>query len=426
MSNLTVARAAEDAVDISDNQKLVDLDQDTVDINAEGSMTTDAGNDILPKDQRPCDSSSRLLISLDALEKIQHLNHERIPERAIYARGTGAFGTFQLLESAEDVTQANVLCDTTRTTPVFARFSNLTGSTGSSDTQRDVRGFAVKMYTAEGNWDLLTQNIPVCAVRDGEDFADFVHALKPEPHTGLSYGHLGHNNFWDFVNCRPESIHMALWLMSDHGIPRSYRMMNGFGVNTFTLINEHGNQHYVRFQWVPALGTRSLHPSEAMKLAGYDPDYYRRDLRESIANECYPKWHLGIQIIRKETAGDMSFDVLDATCIWPQDKVPLRLIGVLELNHNIDEIFTQVEQVTFRPTNLVPGVALSPDPLLQHRAAAYADAQSRRLGVNAAELPINRFMHVHRVPAYFQDLPRAVVKIFCVVMKEPAERLHSI
>lgn len=301
---------------------------------------------------------------------------------------------------------AGILCDASRTTPVFARFSNLTGSAGSSDTCRDVRGFAVKMYTTEGNWDMLCQNIPVSPVRDGEDFSDFsefnapgldasylkttVHSIKPEPHTGLSYGHLGHNNFWDFVTLHPESVHMALWLMSDHGIPRSYRMMNGFGVNTFTTVNKQSQRHYVRFQWVPMLGTRFLHPEEAVKLAGHDPDYYRRDLRESIVNKCYPKWNLAIQTIPETEAGDMELDIFDPTRVWPEDRVPLRVVGVLELNHNVDEMFSQVEQAAFRPTNLVPGMGISPDPLLQYRALAYADAQARRVGSNVAELPVNR------------------------------------
>lgn len=217
-----------------------------------------------------------------------------------------------------------------------------------------------------------------------------VHSIKPEPHTGLSYGHLGHNNFWDFVTLHPESIHMALWLMSDHGIPRSYRMMKAFGVNTFTMINKQGKRHYVRFQWIPTLGTRFLHPEEAVRLAGHDPDYYRRDLRESIASKCYPKWNLAIQAIPEVESGDMEFDIFDPTLLWPEGRVPLRIIGVLELNHNVDEMFSQVEQAAFRPTNLVPGITISPDPLLQYRALAYADAQARRVGSNVAELPVNR------------------------------------
>ncbi|UKZ88753.1 catalase A [Trichoderma asperellum] len=323
-------------------------------------------------------------------EKIHRFDHERIPERVVHARGTGAFGTFRLFESAEDVTHANVLTDTSRETPVFVRFSTVLGSRGSADTVRDVRGFAVKFYTQEGNWDIVGNNIPVFFIQDAIKFPDLIHAGKPEPHNEVPQAQSAHNNFWDFVQMHSEATHMFMWTMSDRAIPRSYRMMQGFGVNTFTLTNAAGERSFVKFHFKPELGVHSLVWDEALKLAGQDPDFHRKDLMEAIDNGVYPKWKFGIQVIDESNEDDFDFDILDATKLWPEDLVPIRYIGELELNKNVDEFFTQTEQVAFCTGHVVPGIGFSDDPLLQGRNFSYFDTQLSRLGVNWQELPINK------------------------------------
>ncbi|KAH8673356.1 catalase [Xylariales sp. PMI_506] len=325
-----------------------------------------------------------------AREKISRFDHERIPERVVHARGAGAFGTFRLKESAADVTLAPVLTDTSRETPVFVRFSTVQGSRGSADTVRDVRGFAVKFYTQEGNWDIVGNNIPVFFIQDAIKFPDFVHAVKPEPHNEVPQGQSAHNNFWDFVNLHTESTHMYMWAMSDRAIPRSYRMMQGFGVNTFVLINEKGERHFCKFHFTPHLGVHSLVWDEALKIAGQDPDFHRKDLGDAIDNGAYPKWDFGIQVIPESKEHDFDFDILDATKVWPEDLVPVRNIGELELNKNVDEYFPQVEQAAFCTAHLIPGIAHSDDPLLQGRNFSYFDTQISRLGINWQELPVNR------------------------------------
>lgn len=325
-----------------------------------------------------------------AREKIHRFDHERIPERVVHARGAGAFGNFRLFESAEDVTSAGVLTDTSRETPVFVRFSTVQGSRGSADTVRDVRGFAVKFYTQEGNWDIVGNNIPVFFIQDAIKFPDFVHAVKPEPHNEVPQGQSAHNNFWDFVYLHSEATHMYTWAMSDRAIPRSYRMMQGFGVNTFTLINKKGERHFVKFHWTPELGVHSLVWDEALKIAGQDPDFHRKDLWDAIENGAYPKWKFGIQTIPEANQDDFEFDILDATKVWPEEQVPIRYIGELELNRNVDEYFPQTEQVAFCTGHMVPGIAHSDDPLLQGRSFSYFDTQLSRLGTNWQELPINR------------------------------------
>ncbi|KAI9703498.1 MAG: catalase A [Bogoriella megaspora] len=325
-----------------------------------------------------------------AREKIQRFDHERIPERIVHARGAGAFGHFKLFESASDVTSAGVLTDTSRTTPVFVRFSTVQGSRGSADTVRDVRGFAVKFYTQEGNWDIVGNNIPVFFIQDSIKFPDFVHAVKPEPHNEVPMAQSAHNNFWDFVYLHSEATHMYQWTMSDRSIPRSYRMMQGFGVNTFTLINEKGERHFVKFIFTPELGVHSFVWDEALKLAGQDPDFHRKDLAEAIDNGAPPKWKFGIQVIPESKEDDFEFDILDATKVWPEELVPIRYIGELELNRNVDEYFTQTEQVAFCTGHVVPGIGFSDDPLLQGRNFSYNDTQLSRLGINWQELPINR------------------------------------
>ncbi|KAK4083746.1 uncharacterized protein Triagg1_1408 [Trichoderma aggressivum f. europaeum] len=323
-------------------------------------------------------------------EKIHRFDHERIPERVVHARGTGAFGTFRLFESAEDVTHANVLTDTSRETPVFLRFSTVLGSRGSADTVRDVRGFAVKFYTQEGNWDIVGNNIPVFFIQDAIKFPDLIHAGKPEPHNEVPQAQSAHNNFWDFVQMHSEATHMFMWTMSDRAIPRSYRMMQGFGVNTYTLTNAAGVRSFVKFHFTPELGVHSLVWDEALKLAGQDPDFHRKDLMEAIDNGVYPKWKFGIQVIDESNEDDFDFDILDATKVWPEDLVPIRYIGELELNKNVDEFFTQTEQVAFCTSHVVPGIGFSDDPLLQGRNFSYTDTQLSRLGTNWQELPINK------------------------------------
>ncbi|TVY89553.1 Catalase [Lachnellula willkommii] len=321
---------------------------------------------------------------------IMKFDHERIPERVVHARGAGAFGTFKLYESAEDVTSAGVLTDTSRTTPVFLRFSTVLGSRGSADTVRDVRGFAVKFYTDEGNWDIVGNDIPVFFIQDAMKFPDVIHAGKPEPDTEIPQAQSAHNNFWDFQYLHSEATHMFMWAMSDRGIPRSYRMMQGFGVNTYTLTNAQGVRHFVKFHFTPTLGVHSLVWDEALKIAGQDPDFHRKDLYSAIDGGVFPTWKFGIQVCPESRQDEFEFDILDATKVWPEELLPVRYIGELQLNKNVDEYFTQTEQVAFCTAHLVPGIGFSDDPLLQGRNFSYFDTQLSRLGVNWQELPINR------------------------------------
>jgi len=323
-------------------------------------------------------------------EKIMKFDHERIPERVVHARGTGAFGTFKLYESAEDVTTAGVLTDTSRTTPVFVRFSTVLGSRGSPDTVRDVRGFAVKFYTEEGNWDIVGNDIPVFFIQDAIKFPDVIHAGKPEPDTEVPQAQSAHNNFWDFQFLHSEATHMFMWAMSDRGIPRSYRMMQGFGVNTFTLTNPHGERSFVKFHFTPTLGVHSLVWDEALKINGHDPDFHRKDLYTAINNGQFPKWRFGIQVCPESRQDEFDFDILDATKVWPEEILPIRYIGELELNKNVEEFFPQTEQVAFCTAHVVPGIGFSDDPLLQGRNFSYFDTQLSRLGINWQEIPINR------------------------------------
>ena len=295
-----------------------------------------------------------------------------------------------MFESAEDVTFAPVLTDTSRETPIFIRFSTVLGSRGSADTVRDVRGFAIKFYTQEGNWDIVGNDIPVFFIQDAIKFPDVIHAGKPEPHNEVPQAQSAHNNFWDFQFNHTEATHMFMWAMSDRGIPRSYRMMQGFGVNTYTMINAKGQRSFVKFVYTPELGVHSLVWDEALKLAGQDPDFHRKDLWEAIENGAYPKWKFGIQVIPEADEHKFDFDILDATKIWPEDLVPVRYIGEFELNRNPDEFFPQTEQVAFCTSHIVPGIGFSDDPLLQGRNFSYFDTQLSRLGTNWQELPINR------------------------------------
>ncbi|SES64322.1 catalase [Oceanobacillus limi] len=324
-------------------------------------------------------------------EKMTHFDHERIPERVVHARGFAAHGEFQVYESMRKYTKAKFLQDPTVKTPVFVRFSTVVGSRGSAETVRDVRGFATKFYTEEGNYDLVGNNIPVFFIQDAIKFPDLVHAIKPEPHNEIPQAASAHDTFWDFVANNQETAHMVMWLMSDRAIPRSFRMMEGFGVHTFRLVNEQGEAFFAKFHWKPKLGTHSLVWDEAQKIAGDDPDFHRRDLWENIEKGNYPEFELGVQIIREEDEFMFDFDILDATKIWPEEIVPVHLIGKMTLNRNVDNVFAETEQVAFHPGHVVPGIDFTNDPLLQGRLFSYTDTQLIRLGgPNFHEIPINR------------------------------------
>ncbi|MEX3774818.1 catalase HPII [Pseudomonas sp. MYb118] len=324
-------------------------------------------------------------------EKITHFDHERIPERIVHARGTGAHGFFQTYENHSALTKAGFLQDPGKKTPVFVRFSTVQGPRGSGDTVRDVRGFAVKFYTDEGNFDLVGNNMPVFFIQDAIKFPDFVHAVKPEPHNEIPTGGSAHDTFWDFVSLVPETAHMVIWAMSDRAIPKSLRSMQGFGVHTFRLINAEGKSRFVKFHWRPTAGTCSLVWDEAQKLAGKDTDYHRRDLWEAIEMGDYPEWELGVQVVEEENEHAFEFDILDPTKIIPEEIVPIVPLGKMTLNRNPDNFFAEVEQVAFCPGHIVPGIDFSNDPLLQGRLFSYTDTQISRLGgPNFHEVPINR------------------------------------
>jgi catalase len=323
-------------------------------------------------------------------EKITHFDHERIPERVVHARGSAAHGYFECYESLEKYTHASLFAERGKRTPVFVRFSTVLGERGSADTVRDVRGFAVKFYTDEGNWDLVGNNIPIFFIQDAMKFPDLIHAAKPEPHFAMPQAATAHDTLWDFVSLMTESAHMMLWAMSDRAIPRSYRMMQGFGVHTFRLVNAGGESRFVKFHWRPLAGTHSLDWDEAVKICGADPDFHRRDLWEAIEAGAYPEYELGLQIFTEDQADAFSFDVLDATKIVPEDLVPLTPVGKMVLNRNPDNFFAETEQVAFCTAHIVPGLDFSNDPLLAGRIHSYVDTQISRLGgPNFHEIPIN-------------------------------------
>ncbi len=324
-------------------------------------------------------------------EKITHFDHERIPERAVHARGSGAHGYFQVYKSMSAATKAGFLHDPGRRTPVFVRFSTVAGSRGSADAVRDARGFAVKFYTEEGIYDLVGNNIPVFFIQDAIKFPDLVHAVKPEPHHEMPQAASAHDTFWDFISLMPESMHMIMWVMSDRAIPRSYRMMEGFGVHTFRFVNAKGEGRFVKFHWKPLLGVHSLAWDEATKINGKDPDFHRRDLWEAIESGNFPEWELGVQIVEDKDEHKFPFDLLDPTKLIPEELVPVQRVGKMTLDRNPDNFFAETEQVAFHPAHLVPGIDFSNDPLLQGRLFSYTDTQLSRLGsANFNELPINR------------------------------------
>ncbi len=331
-----------------------------------------------------------LLEDWQFLEKSQHFDHERIPERVVHARGYGAKGYFELTESLKDVTKAGVLNRVGEKTPVFVRFSTVAGNAGSSDLARDVRGFAVKMYTPEGNWDIVGNNIPVFFIQDAIKFTDLIHSVKQEPDRGFPQAQSAHDTFWDFASLMPEATHMLFWIMSDRAIPRSFRMMEGFGVHTFRLINDAGKSTYVKFHWKPKLGMASVIWDEALKISGADPDFHRRDLWNAIDEGNYPKWELGVQLFDEEFAAALPFDVLDATKLIPEEIIPVKIVGRLVLDKNVENYFSETEQVAFATTDVVPGIDFTNDPLLQGRNHSYIDVQITRLGgPNYSQIPVN-------------------------------------
>ncbi|MFD6674549.1 catalase [Rhodococcus zopfii] len=348
-----------------------------------------------------------LLEDFHAREKITHFDHERIPERVVHARGAGAYGFFEPYDdSLAQVTAARFLTTPGLRTPVFVRFSTVAGSRGSADTVRDVRGFATKFYTDQGNYDLVGNNFPVFFIQDGIKFPDFVHAVKPEPDNEIPQAQSAHDTFWDFVSLQPETLHTVMWLMSDRALPRSYRMMQGFGVHTFRFVDAHGIGTFVKFHWTPKLGTHSLVWDECQKIAGKDPDFNRRDLWDAIEAGQYPEWELGVQLVAESDEFAFDFDLLDATKIIPEEQVPVQPVGRMVLDRNPDNFFAETEQVAFHTANLVPGIDFTNDPLLQARNFSYLDTQLIRLGgPNFSQLPVNRpvtEVHTHQHDGYSQ------------------------
>ncbi len=324
-------------------------------------------------------------------EKIHHFDHERIPERIVHARGSAAHGVFELYESIGQYTKAKLFNEVGVQVPVFVRFSTVAGSRGSTDLARDVRGFAVKFYTSEGNYDLVGNNMPVFFIQDAIKFPDLIHAVKPEPHNEIPQAASAHDTFWDFISLMPERMQMIMWAMSDRALPRSLRMMEGFGVHTFRLINEQGESHFVKFHWKPLLGVHAVTWDEAQKISGKNADFHRQDLWEAIESGAFPEWELGVQIIPEADEHNYEFDLLDPTKLIPEEIVPVRRIGKMTLNRNPDNFFAETEQVAFNPGHLIPGIDITNDPLLQGRLFSYTDTQLSRLGThNFQELPINR------------------------------------
>ncbi|HEY4600025.1 MAG TPA: catalase [Cerasibacillus sp.] len=377
---------------VNKNRKTEQLDQFRIK-NTGHKMTTNQGLKV-SNDEDSLKAGIRgptLLEDFHLREKIMHFDHERIPERVVHARGFAAHGEFELYKSMKKYTRAHFLQEPGSKTPVFVRFSTVVGNLGSKDTARDVRGFATKFYTEEGNYDLVANNMPVFFIQDAIKFPDIVHAIKPEPHNEMPQASSAHDTFWDWVANNQESAHMIMWLMSDRAVPRSWRMMEGFGVHTFRFVNEEGKGTFVKFHWKPVLGVHSLLWEEAQVIGGVDPDFHRRDLWEAIEKGASPVYELGVQMIPEEDEFMFDFDILDSTKIWPEEMVPVEIIGRLTLNRNVDNVFAETEQVAFHPGNVVPGIDFTNDPLLQGRLFSYLDTQLLRLGgPNFVEIPINR------------------------------------
>ena len=374
------------------NKKVNDLQLNTQ--NGAGQMLSTNQGLLINDNQNSLKAGERgatLLEDFILREKITHFDHERIPERIVHARGSAAHGVFQLYKPIAQYTKAKFLNDISKPTPVFVRFSTVAGSRGSSDLARDVRGFSVKFYTDEGNYDLVGNNMPVFFIQDAIKFPDLIHAVKPEPHNEIPQAASAHDTFWDFISLMPESTHMIMWVMSDRAIPRSLRMMEGFGVHTFRLINDAGVSHFVKFHWKPLLGIHSVVWDEAQNISGKDSDFHRRDLWEAIESGAFPEWELGVQIVPEKDEHKFEFDLLDPTKLIPEEIVPVQRIGKMTLNRNPDNYFAETEQVAFHPGHLVPGIDFTNDPLLQGRLFSYTDTQLSRLGSpNFHEIPINR------------------------------------
>ncbi len=385
---------------VEDNSKQRQLDE--VRENAEGErLTTDHGVPIEDTDDslKGGERGPTLMDDFHFREKMTQFDHERMPERVVHARGTGAHGYFQPYEDPDlgqysdisELTKAGFLQDPNQQTPVFVRFSTVVGFRGSADTVRDVRGFATKFYTEEGNFDLVGNNMPVFFIQDAIKFPDLVHAIKPEPDDHIPQASAAHDTFWDFASLTPESTHMLLWVLSDRALPRAYRMMEGFGVHSFRFVNDEGTSRFVKFHWKPRFGLQQLVWDETQKIAGKNPDFNRESLYETIENGVYPEWELGVQVVEEDEAERFDFDILDPTKIIPEENVPVRRLGKMVLNETPDNFFAEVEQAAFHPGNLVPGIDVSNDPLLQGRMFSYQDTQLNRFGsANWAEVPINR------------------------------------
>jgi catalase len=366
---------------------------DRVRVDSSGRMLTTNQGVVIADNQNSLKLGVRgpaLLEDFILREKITHFDHERIPERIVHARGSAAHGFFECYEPFTRYTKAAPFKEAGKVTPVFVRFSTVAGERGSKDTARDVRGFAIKFYTDEGNWDLVGNNMPVFFIQDAIKFPDLVHAVKPEPHNGMPQAGSAHDTFWDFASLMPESTHMLMWAMSDRAIPRSYATMQGFGVHSFRLVNDAGESVFCKFHWSPKAGTHSLVWDEAVKISGADPDFHRRDLWERIESGAFPEWEFGVQVFTEEQADKFSFDILDATKLIPEELVPVQMLGRLVLNRNPDNFFAETEQVAFCTAHVVPGIDFSNDPLLAGRLHSYVDTQISRLGgPNFHELPIN-------------------------------------
>ncbi|WAC03153.1 catalase [Lacinutrix neustonica] len=402
----------------TENQKIKDLKQFEKDaknkvLTTNQNLKVNDTNNSLKSGER----GSTLLEDFLLREKITHFDHERIPERIVHARGSAAHGYFELYESIDQYSKAGIFTDTQRITPVFARFSTVAGSKGSPDLARDVRGFAVKFYTAEGTWDLVGNNMPIFFIQDAMKFPDLIHAVKPEPNKEIPQAASAHDTFYDFVSHTTETLHNHIRVMSDRAIPRSLRMMEGFGIHTFRLINDQGESHFVKFHWKPKLGVHSVTWEEAVKINGADSDFHRRDLWDAIEAGQYPEWELGIQVVPEEDEHKFEFDLLDPTKLIPEAMVPVQIIGKMTLNKNPENFFAETEQVAFLPGHIVPGIDFTNDPLLQGRLFSYRDTQLSRLGSpNFHQIPINRPVgepHNNQRDGHMQmDIPKGQTAYF--------------
>jgi len=380
------------AKEVADNDKQKQLKNHKVD-NKNKAFTTNKGLKIA-EDEFSLKTGERgptLIEDFHFREKMQHFDHERIPERIVHARGVGAHGVFKCTKDMSEYTKAGLFAEEGKETALFTRISTVAGFRGSTDTPRDVRGFALKFYTDEGNYDLVGNNMPVFIIQDAIKFPDFVHAVKPEPDTEVPQAQSAHDTFWDFVTRNQESAHMTMWQMSDRAIPRSLRMIDGFGIHTYRFVNAEGKGTFVRFQWNPHLGVHSRVWDETLKVSGNDPDSHRKDLYDAIDEGDYPVWDFCVQLLPEEKEFDFDFDILDPTKVWPEEDIEKIKIGEITLNKNVDNYFAETEQVAFNPGNVVPGIDFSNDPLLQGRLFSYTDTQLIRLGgPNFAQIPINR------------------------------------